>query len=275
MHTDHVRDFRDPEADFSSHYRNGGDPDRDCPRLYAWHRALWGRSLPGIAVFQLAVTYDRGFEMSLRTPNASEFRLASDSMIPTWSSPGWTRSFPSDLVAEIAKDVDDFYRVASTVGGYILFPRNRIGQTGRTINQARGVDRRIADRFDLTLECIRRHYVDPTAENPLGERLAYYADFFSLFADFDGYVRFFLLDDLLTGDGRGVRSLVSGEPLGAFATPAVAASATEYVAYRQRSIAFVKARNERIRQLGVVPEQPADAIRWCSVCTASIAVNRS
>lgn len=275
VHSDPVRDLSDPHEDFASHYRNGGDPDRDCPRLYAWHRALWGRSVPGIADFQLDVIYGRGFEMSLRAADGSEFRLASDGIIPTWSSPGWTRSFRSDLVAEIEKDADDFYRVASTVGGYILFPRNRIGETGRTINQARGVDPRIADRFDLTLECIRRHYVDSTAENPLGERLAYYADFFSLFGDFDGYVRFFLLDDLLTADRRGVRSLMSGEPLSAFGTPAFALSPSEYGEYRQRSIAFVKARNGRILQLGVSPEQPPDAMRWCGVCAAAIAANRS
>ncbi|WP_113903400.1 DUF6994 family protein [Brevibacterium celere] len=30
--------------------------------------------------------------------------------------------------------------------------------TGSTINGARGLHPRIVDRFDLTLECIRRHY---------------------------------------------------------------------------------------------------------------------
>ena len=271
VHSDAVRALSDPDEDFSSHYRNGGDPDRDCPRLYSWHRALWGRFVPGIADFQLDVIHGRGFEMSLRAGDGSKFRLASDGIVPTWSSPGWTRSFRTDLVAEVAKDTDDFYRVASTVGGYILFPRNRMGQTGRTINQARGVDPRIADRFDLTLECIRRHYLDPLAENPLGERLAYYADFFSLFGDFDGYARFFLLDDLLTSDRSAVRSLMSGEPLSAFVAPAFAVSPTEYGEYRQRSIAFVKARNGRILQLGVSPEQSADAMHGCSVCAAAIA----
>lgn len=75
--------------------------------------------------------------MSLRTADGAGFRLASDGMIPTWSSPGWARWLDADLVTEIAKDADDFYRTASTIGGYILFPRNRIGQAGRTINQAR------------------------------------------------------------------------------------------------------------------------------------------
>ncbi len=131
------------------------------------------------------------------------------------------------------------------------------------------MDRRIADRFDLTLECIRLHYSDPTAENPLGERLAYYADFFALFGDFDGYVRLFLLDELVTADRSAVLSLMSGEPLGAFGTPALAFSPVQYAEYRQRSIAFVKARNARILQLGLSGGQPSDAAPLCSVCSAA------
>ncbi len=87
---------------------NGGDPDRDCPRLYAWHRALWGRSVPGLPALELSIIYRRGYEVSLRTADGAEFRLASDGIIPTWSSPGWARWFDADLVAEIAKDADDF-----------------------------------------------------------------------------------------------------------------------------------------------------------------------
>ena len=141
--------------------------------------------------------------------------------------------------------------MASTIGGYMIFPRNRVGQTGWTINQSRGMNSAIADRFDLTLECIRHHYSDPGAVNPLGDRLSYYSDFFALFGDFDTYVRFFLLEDLVTEGGGHVRSLVSGTPLTSFGAPGYAASAAEYAEYRSRSINFVLARNERIRQLGL------------------------
>lgn len=123
--------------DFAAHYNSGGDPDRDCPRLYTWHRALWGRSVPGVPPLEFAVMSGRGFEMSLRT-GGSEFRLASDGIIPTWSSTGWARWLDADLAAEIAKDADDFYRIASTIGGYILFPRNRMGQEGSSSGSARG-----------------------------------------------------------------------------------------------------------------------------------------
>src|SRR3954451_3555916 len=241
----------DPDLDFASYYQNGGDPDRDCERLYVWHRALWGRVVPGVGPFQLDIVHHRGYGMRLRTADGADFRLSSDGMIPTWSTPGWTDRFAPDLAAEIARDVDDFYRIASSIGGYIVFPRNRAGQTGWTINQSRGMDSSIADRFDLTLECIRRHYTEPGAVNPLGARLAYYGDFFALFRNFDTYVSFFLLDDLVDEARNAVHSLVTGDPLTEFRLPAFARSAAEYGEYRQRSISFVTARNERIRQLGL------------------------
>jgi hypothetical protein len=244
----------DPDLDFASHYRKGSDPDRDCGRLYLWHRALWGRAVPSVGRFELEVIYDRGYGLRLRSADGAEFWLGSDGIIPTWSTPGWTSRFAPGLISEIAKDADDFYRIACTIGGYIVFPRNRAGQTGWTINQSRGMYSSIADRFDLTLECIRRHYSDPGAANPLGERLAYYDDYFALFRDFDTYIRFFLLDDLVDEGRTAVRSFVTGDPLTEFGVPAYARSAAEYGEYRQRTITFVRARNERIQQLGLQPE---------------------
>lgn len=242
----------DPDEDFASWYKDGRDPDRYCERLYLWHRALWGRPVQGISSFELDVVYNGGYGMQLRAADGSQFWLGSDSIIPTWSAPGWTSRFGPNLVAEIGKNSDDFYRVACMIGGYVMFPRNRTGQAGDTINQARGKRLVIADRFDLTLECIRRHYVNPAApaaENPLGDRLAYYADFFSLFGDFDRYVQFFLLDELVTPDRGAVRSLMTGDSLSNFSGPALPVDPAEYAGYRERSIAFVTARNSRILQL--------------------------
>jgi hypothetical protein len=268
VHSGGVSGLIDPNWDFAAHYLASSDPDRDCPRLYAWHQALWGRPTADLPAFELDVVYDRGFEMTLRSPDGTQFRLASDGIIPTWSSHGWAKSLDADVAAEIAKDTDDFYRTASTIGGYILFPRNRSGQAGHTINQARGVHRQIADRFDLTLECIRLHYCDPDADNPLRERLAYYADFFALFGDFPGYVRHFLLDDLVTQNQSAVLSLMTGEPLEGFTTSALAGTPDQHARYRQQSIAFVTARNARVRQLGLAWEQLPDMPR-CTVCTTA------
>jgi hypothetical protein len=114
-----------------------------------------------------------------------------------------------------------------------------------TINQARGFCRSIADRFDLTLECIRRHYLRQVS--PLATTLSRYADFFALFGDFRGYVSFFLLDDLVTDDC----SVKFFMPFDDFSSPSVPRDVGTYNEYRRRSIEFIKARNHRIEQLNV------------------------
>jgi hypothetical protein len=92
-----------------------------------------------------------------------------------------------------------------TIGGTMVFPGNRI-DGNQTINGARGFNRKIAERFDLTLECIRRHYL--VQRSPLGETLARYRDFFVLFEDFRGYVEFFMLQDLVTEDCSAVKFFI-------------------------------------------------------------------
>lgn len=236
---------------FASFYDGGGDPDQSCERLYLWHQALCSRPVEGVQPFRVEVTYDYAYGIRLHTREGAAFRLGSDGIIATWSTAGWTYRFPPDLVAEIEQDSDDFFRLASTFGGYVLFPRNGQGQTGPTINQARGVHRRIADRFDLTLECIRRHYLDADLDSPLADRLNYYSDFFAIFGDFDSYVRFFLLDDLVTPDRGGVFSLLNGGVVSDFPLPAYATTPREYAAFRDNSTRFVLSRNERIVQLGL------------------------
>jgi len=92
-----------------------------------------------------------------------------------------------------------FRTIGYTIGGMMIFPANRVDGK-HTINVMRGFTRQIADRFDLTLECIRRHYLGQSS--PLGETLLRYRDFFSLFDDFSGYVDFFALQDLLAEDAQ-------------------------------------------------------------------------
>jgi meromycolic acid enoyl-[acyl-carrier-protein] reductase len=55
---------------------------------------------------------------------------------------------------------------------------------------------------------------------------------------------------LLTPDG-GVRSFMTGEPIDEMRPVGVAETVEEYARFREGSIEFVEARNERIRQLGL------------------------
>jgi hypothetical protein len=127
-----------------------------------------------------------------------------------------------------------------TIGGMILFPGPRVSGM-QTINQARGRNRKIEDRFDLTLECIRRHYVG--GASPLSGDLARYAPFFTLFGTFRGYVDFFLLQDLVTPDYSTVRFWA---PFDDFATSALPADLDAYLKYRTTMLTWIDARNRRI-----------------------------
>lgn len=108
-----------------------------------------------------------------------------------------------------------------------------------TINQARGMHAGIADRFDLTLECMRRHYLGE--DSLLADTLLNYEDFFALFEDFAGYVDFRLLGDLIA-DGQ-VRFWM---PFDDFESPAVPQDVESYLTYRKGREDFITARNLRI-----------------------------
>jgi len=122
----------------------------------------------------------------------------------------------------------------------MVFPGQKVGGK-MTINGARGFLPRIKDRFDLTVECIRRHY--RSEGNPLSDTLARYSDYFRLFGDFRGYVEFFLLQDIVTDDFSEVKFSMPFEDFKPWPLPK---TVDEYKAYRQVAADFINARNKRI-----------------------------
>ena len=137
-------------------------------------------------------------------------------------------------------ETEEFNRIGYTIGGMMVFPGYRVDGK-MTINQARGCHPRIRDRFDLTLECIRRHYLDEPS--PLSDTLARYADFFGLFGDFAGYVDFFHLQDLVNEVTLTVKFSMPFEDFTASPLPG---TLDAYLVYRQRAIEFIESRNRRI-----------------------------
>lgn len=107
-----------------------------------------------------------------------------------------------------------------------------------------GFLRRIADRMDLTLECIRRHYLG--LDSPLGTTLGRYRDFFALFEDFSGYVEFFPLQDLVNADGASVRFFQAFDD---FRPPSMPSDVTSYRTYSELTVQFIHSRNSRIDAL--------------------------
>lgn len=222
----------DISFDFRSDTPKGQDPDAASPTLRRYHRLLWSKPLPGGSFFNLS---DERTDAYLHHRSAvGEFFLASDAVIPSF------RKVPEIKATIPEAEIEAFNTLGYTIGGMMVFPGNRIN--GRmTINGARGCHPRIRDRFDLTLECIRRHYLGEAS--PLSEPLSRYSDFFMLFADFRGYVDFFLLQDLVIGNGCEVRI---SKPYDNFRSSPVPADATQYRAYRDDAVAFINARNRRI-----------------------------
>jgi hypothetical protein len=210
------------------------DPDALSPTLRRYHKLLWSKPLPNGEHFLLSDTTPGAYLH--HSSSLGEFWLASDTVVPTFRKE--SRYF--GLFERHPEELSSFRRAVYSIGGMMLFPANRVGRK-MTINGARGFHPRIKDRFDHTVECIRRHYREE--RSPLSEPLKRYADFFSLFGDFRGYVEFFLLQDLVTEDCSAVKFFT---PFADFTTSPLPANIEAYRAYRQLATEFIEARNRRI-----------------------------
>lgn len=215
---------------------NGGDPDKTSPTLRRYHQLLWSKPLPNGKLFELTCNFrDRYL---YHRSELGEFVLTSDSVLPTFTS--WKRC--AHIIGPKEED-DHFDYITYTIGGMMIFPGNKVnGQM--TINGERGFNQKISDRFDLTLECIRRYY--NREDSPLRAALDRYADYFCLFDDFHGYVDFFLLQDLVTDDQTAIRFFA---PFDDFNSPPIPANTEDYSKFRIRTIQFVNNRNRRIANL--------------------------
>ena len=221
--------------DFRSDTPPGKDPDARSPTLRRYHQLLWSKPLPSGAPFELDVTTP-GTYLHHRS-ELGEFGLSSDAVIPSFSRAPELKHI-IDQIPEV--ETEAFNRIGYTIGGMMVFPGYQVDGK-MTINGQRGCHPRIRDRFDLTLECIRRHYLDEPS--PLSDTLARYADFFGLFGDFAGYVDFFHLQDLVNEVTLTVKFSMPFEDFTASPLPG---TLDAYFVYRQRAIEFIESRNRRI-----------------------------
>ena len=212
----------------------GKDPDSYSLTLRNYHKILWSKPLPNGSIFNL----DAKTPMLLHHKSElGEFFLSSDSIGHTYSR---IQSI-SDIVSKVpSEEIDSFFSLCSTIGGYIIYPSKRVDNQ-MTINGARGTNGKIKDRFDLTLECIRLHYINE--ESPLSDTLDRYKSFFKLFDNFQGYINFFLLQDLVTEDYSSIKYLI---PFNSFEKPPLPSDVDEYRLYKTNMTDFVSARNQRI-----------------------------
>lgn len=220
------------------------DPDYYSERLYKFHERLWNNqsqkfnnnkelklNIPKV------IKKKEGYVYQLDTKN-KQLCLGSDSFISIY----WHRENMQKIVRDVSSNItktseyiqfkketeqlDDctktircynedwqqnnpfklfiwrYLQKSNTIGGFIVFPKH----DNLTVNTARGNSDKIKDRFDLTLECIRRYYensekpLKDNSYNPLfsnlnKEHIQKDIDFFEMFGSFKNYVDFFCLQD--------------------------------------------------------------------------------
>ena len=214
----------------------GGDPDSTSKTLRQYHKTLWSKPLPNGQQFDLTDN-EKGVYLYHKS-ELGEFILGSDAITHSYKN----QKRKQWLIKQIPNEVDELFDIGSTIGAYIVFPKNKIDNEF-TINQARGVNNLIDDRFDLTLECIRLFYLGQ--ESPLYDTFLRYKDFFDLFGNFKGYIQFFLLDDLVDTNQKIKFYL----PFDNFKNKPTFVDIDEYLVYKRGVIDFIESRNRRIAKM--------------------------
>ena len=215
----------------------GKDPDSCSPTLKQYHKLLWTKPLPNGD--KLELNDNKEYNYLLCKTKQEEFSVGSDAITNSYGS----RRVLRDMLEQEDRldDLSELFTKGCTVGAYIIFPNRQINRK-LTINQARGSHSLIRDRFDLTLECIRRFYKEEKSE--LSDVLERYQNFFYLFETFEGYVEFFLLQDLVNEDG----SIKFFLPFTNFEADPKIESVEEYRKYKKNVIKFIGRRNRRIKK---------------------------
>lgn len=211
---------------------NGEDPDSYSPTLNKYHQSLWSKELPNGEVMELR---REGPPFTLLW---KDFVLSSDSIIVELKYEKNKRMI--NQVYEIVDDGDAYYenllRRSYSIGGMIVFPKHV-----NSMNQRRGTSKYISDRWDLTLECIRRYYIGE--DSPIYEVIENDKAFFDLFVDFKGYVDFFFLQDCVSEDYSKV-DIWCGDAT--FEKSGLPETVEDYFEFIRKEHEFLDKRNQRI-----------------------------
>ncbi|WP_037356925.1 hypothetical protein [Selenomonas sp. FC4001] len=219
--------------------RNGGlgagacDPDACSPTLQRYHQLIWSKSLPNGEFLELTQRKGMAY-LSWR-----DMYFGSDSILASFRYRDYRRMIDDVVrcVPDYKAFMEDFLHRAYTIGGTIIFPKH-----SGSMNQRRGTNRQIRDRWDLTMECIRRFYNDE--DSPLSDVMEQDREFYALFSDFKGYVDFFYLQDCVTEDYKQVRFWLGD---GNFTDYPLPRTVDEYLAYIAAELDFLDKRNARIK----------------------------
>lgn len=220
--------------DFRSDTPIGEDPDKYSQTLKTYHQMLWSKALPN------------GEEMELKKGKGlyyltwRDYDFGSDSIIVELRYKKYKKII--DEVGRIVGDIEAYYeelvRRSYSIGGMIIFPKHT-----NSMNQARGRSPLISDRWDLTLECIRRYYVGE--KSPLSKVIESDNWFYDLFVDFKGYVDFFFLQDCVSENYSEV-DIWCGNA--SFEKSGLPETVEDYFDFIRKEHEFLDKRNNRIQE---------------------------
>ena len=209
---------------------NGKDPDSASKTLKAYHQLLWSKPLPNGETMELEI--ERGFL------KWKDMWFGCDSITASFLHYRFPlKEYVEQHIPNFAEWKKDYWHKTYTIGGSIIFPMHRW-----SMNQARGCSVKVCDRWDLTLECIRRFYAGESS--PLDKTLEKDREFFNLFVDFKSYVDFFLLQDCVDEN----YNVIYGLDTSLFVSMPMPKTLDEYHKWIDFQIDFVTKRGRRIEE---------------------------
>lgn len=210
----------------------GNDPDSMSKTLQLYHQFLWSRPLPNGEIMTLEL--GRGSKYL----TWKDFRFGSDSILASFRYKKYRYQLEkvSNHLSNYKNFIEDFLHKSYTIGGMMIFPKEN------SINCARGINSSISDRWDLTMECIRRYYSNENS--PLYRTLDKNKDFLNLFVNFKGFVDFFFLQDCVSQDYDKVNIWLGD---GDFSKKPLPSTVEDYLLWIEKQLKFVEKRNNRIK----------------------------
>ena len=235
-------DFTSDSPNYWDHYwdNNGGmgsgnsDPDSASKTLQKYHQLLWSKALPNGEYMDLCCGTGPHYL------TWKDFRFGSDSIIVSFR---YQKN--RELIESVAKAlpdyrafVEEYVHKSYTIGGMMIFPKH-----SGSINQRRGTHQLICDRWDLTLECIRRFFLGE--DSPLYPTLQRDKEFFNLFVDFKGFVDYFFLQDCVSSDYSKVKIWLGKGDFSEYPLPK---TVDQYLSWIDSEMEFLRKRNRRIEE---------------------------
>ena len=130
--------------------KSSSDSDINSLKLREFHKILWSKKLPNGDFLNLQFGSQNKYLIW------KDFCFGSDSITVSFRYEKYRYMIKQviDFLPDYKSFIINYIKTTNTIGGFTIFPKQRM-----SINQIRGINPCIKDRFDLTLECIRKFYL--------------------------------------------------------------------------------------------------------------------